>query len=286
MKNEQCVIPPPQMTGPNRIQNPSEMERQDLEFYCLALEKENSNLRMAIVEELPEIEDIPEASLSGIAFRLKRLLSPSLAMSENIQGEIAEMESREWDSKAALPGMWEIMQLCDDAHLKIQHAQVVVSWYVFLKHNNTTTLKEFLQKFSEGTEKKDFYEFGKYCFGLYRKVYEKQLAEATDPSLKSLIKERMEDSITMERLGDQCHEDPQNDYWQRRASMGAPDRSELPSGYTRILDTRNDIEDFLMEHKDFDGFRKNKSSMEMKIRMDIKHQIRQHVIRQRQDRSP
>lgn len=51
------------------------MQRQDLEFYCFALEKENKKLRNAIQKELPAIEREPWASLTGIAFRLKRLLA-------------------------------------------------------------------------------------------------------------------------------------------------------------------------------------------------------------------
>ena len=176
--------------------------------------------------------------------------------------EVAEHEAKEWDTQAAMPAIQEIVVYCERAGLKIQNIGAIVNWYVFLKKNNATTLKEFLRKFSECAEGKNFYEFNKYCLGLYRRVNKKKLGEESDPLLKNLIKEWTADAAEMEKLGDEFHEDPKNNYWQRKANIAAPDERELPTAHVRLLEAYNSFEEFIAAHKEFDGPRDGESEIQ------------------------
>lgn len=173
-------------------------------------------------------------------------------MSNTIREEIDEDEAREWDTQSAMPAMWEIVHSCERAGLKVQNIGAIFNWYVFLKKNNAVTLEEFLQKLSESAEEKDFHKFSKYCFDLYRKVHEKQLTEETDPLSKNLIKEWMEDAMEMEQYGDEIHENPQDNYWQMKAHIAAPDERELPRSHVRLMESYENFENFLVAHKEFD----------------------------------
>lgn len=162
--------------------------------------------------------------------------------------EVTQCEAREWDSKAALPAMREIVQHCEHADIKNQRVDVVVHWYVFLSQHDATTLETFLQKFSEAEERKDFHGFSQYCFKLYRNILQKKLAAETNSLAKNFFQKRIEDFIKMEQLGDRFHKDTQNKYWQENAYIATPDKGELPGEYRRILDNYDSIKDFLAEH--------------------------------------
>ena len=174
---------------------------------------------------------------------------------EDLQAEAPYLVGEgEWEPKSALPDMWEVMHQCENAGLNSNATRTIVHWYIFFKQHNAATLEEFLGKFAEGAEKKDFFEFSKYCIALYRKVHEMQLASGLNPIEEALVREQMEGAVDMDQLGDEYHEDPKNDYWQRRASIVGPDFRELPRSYVKLMGSYDSFEEFREAHKKFDGW--------------------------------
>lgn len=165
-----------------------------------------------------------------------------------------------WERQSALPDMWSVVHQCEKADLNIYATATIVRWYIFLKQHDAATLGEFLQKFAEGTAKRDFYAFSKYCLALYSKVHEKQLAGGMNPIEESFIRDRMKGAEAMDQLGDKYHEDPGVDYWQRRASIVGPDDRELPRMYVKLMGSYDSFEDFMKAHKEFDKTNADKSA--------------------------
>lgn len=140
-------------------------------------------------------------------------------------------------------------------------------------------MEELLQKFDEGAAKKDFYEFSKYCIGLYRNVHEKQLAEETDPREKAFIEQEMIGTTRMEQLGDQYHEDPKSDYWKRRPIIVGPNRQrELPWSYRALRRDYNNLEECMADHREFDR-RGGKPAQVETSRNGIAHKVH-HTLNQ------
>lgn len=158
----------------------------------------------------------------------------------------------DWDPKSHLTDMWEVMHHCQDAGLEQYNTQTIVELYIFFKEHNVATVEEFLHKLDECAEKKDFYEFSKYCIGLYRQVHEKQLTEETDPRDRVFIRERMAGAIRMDQLGDRYHQDPKNDHWQRRATINGLARWELPRSYWALLRDYRNLQECMADHREFD----------------------------------
>ncbi len=174
-----------------------------------------------------------------------------------------------WELQSALPDMWKVVHQCKNVGLEIQATETIVCWYTFFEQHDVASLEEFLQKFAESAQKKDFYDFSKYCIGLYRKVHEKQLTNNVHPIEQKLIRTFMEEAEEMDQLGDEYHEDPADDYWQRRASIAGPDYRELPRAYVKLRGSYKSFENFMADHKRFDGFDENTS---------IKDQMRRSVL--------
>jgi len=158
----------------------------------------------------------------------------------------------EWESGSSLPEMWEVAHECKKAGLDIYNTETIVHWYIFFQQHDVATLEEFLRKLTEGAEKKDFYEFSKYCLTLYHKVHEMQLASGLNSIEKNLIETFMAGAAVRDQLGDKYHSDSGNDYWQRRASIAGPDYRELPSSYEKLRGSYKSFEEFMAAHKEFD----------------------------------
>lgn len=157
----------------------------------------------------------------------------------------------EWEPTSALPDMWKIVHQCQEAGLDMDEIETVVHLYIFFKQHSAATLEEFLAKLAEGAKKEDYYEFGKYCIALDRKVHEMQLASGLNRIEEPLIRERMKGAEEMDQLGDEYHEDPKSDYWQTSASMIGPDYRELPRSYVKLMGSYKSFEEFMAAHKKF-----------------------------------
>lgn len=105
-------------------------------------------------------------------------------------------------------------------------------------------------------------------------MHEKQLAEDIHPLEKNFIRERMKGAEEMDQLGDEYHSDPGNDYWQRRASIAGPDYRELPRSYEKLRGSYDSFEEFMADHKRFDGFDEN---------ISIQDQMRRSVLNKRRN---
>ena len=158
----------------------------------------------------------------------------------------------EWNEESTFPEVWQVVHQCKNVYPSIQATEVIASWYIFLKQHNAATLEEFLQKFAEGAERKDFFDFSKYCIALYRQVHEKQLAGALHPLERKLIEQQMEGAVRMDQLGDAWHNEPGNDYWEKDASILGPDYRELPRPYLRLRESHIGFENFMAAYKKFD----------------------------------
>ncbi len=175
----------------------------------------------------------------------------------------------EWEPKSALPEMWEVMHECEKAGLDIYNTETIVHWHIFFQQHDIASFGEFLQKLNEGRKKRDFYEFNKYCLALYRKVHEMQLAGEMHPVERELIEERMSGAVRREQRGDEYHSDPGNDYWRRRASIVGPDYRELPRSYEKLRASYVSFEEFMADHKEFDGPRDGELEIQGQVSRDV-----------------
>lgn len=164
-----------------------------------------------------------------------------------------------WERQSAMPDMWSVVHQCENAGLNIHAIETITHLYIFLKQYDASTLEEFLQKFDEGAEKKNFYEFSKYCLSRYRHVHEQQLTGGMNPIEESFIRDRMKGAESMDQLGDEYHEDPKNVFWRTNASIIGPDDRELPRMYVKLMGSYDSFEDFMKAHKEFDKTNANKS---------------------------
>jgi len=157
-----------------------------------------------------------------------------------------------WERRSELPDMWKVVHQCENAGLNIYATETITRLYILFQQHEAATLEEFLGKFAEGAEKKDFYKFSKYCMGLYRNIYKGLLASNMHPVERNLVQELMKGAADMDQLGDEHHENPKDDYWQTNASVIGPDDRELPRSYVKLRGQYIGFEDFLRDHKEFD----------------------------------
>lgn len=207
------------------------------------------------------LKQVLEEALSRMADRLHEPLYRETRekIRETLEGQEGEEEEarleaarQEWNIDSAMPDVWQTVHHCEDAGLDIYETETIVNWYIFFKMHDAATLEQFLQKFAEGSEKKDFYEFSKFCIGLYRDVHQKRLTKHITPGWREFIKEQMAGAVSMDQLGDEYHEDSENDYWQTNASIAGPDDRELPRSYLKLMGSYKSFEEFIAAHKEFD----------------------------------
>lgn len=156
-----------------------------------------------------------------------------------------------WEAKSEMPDMWVIMHQCKNIGFDIDSTELIVDWYIFLKQHKTATLEELLQKLEEGRKKKDYYDFSKYCLERYRKVHEMQQALDLNYIEKKLLKTIIKGTEEGDRYGDELYADQQNKYWQRRATIAAPDDRELPRAYVKLRDSYKSFAEFMRAHKEY-----------------------------------
>lgn len=75
------------------------------------------------------------------------------------------------------------------------------------------------------------------------------------------IREHMQNAMEKDVQGDEYHQDPEDDCWQKNACVCGVHYAELPGAYVRLLEHYDwDFEKFLEAHKGYDTERKKASS--------------------------
>lgn len=196
-----------------------------------------------------------------------------MKLSEIPSADSYKVGEGEWKPTSTLPDVWKVVHQCREAGLDIHEAAPLAHWLIFLSQHKVATMEEFLQKFAECAEKKDFYEFSKYCLALYRKVHEKQIRSSLNRIEKPLIEQFMQEAEEMEELGNEYHQNPKDSYWQKSASIAAPDDRELPRQYIKQLESYGSFEKFMEAHKECDEVSKQPAPRITSTRKATAHTI-------------
>ncbi len=154
----------------------------------------------------------------------------------------------EWKASSEMPDIWKIVHQCEAFGINIHFINVIVDLFVYLKQHKLATVEDFLQKFKEGNEQHNFFDFNEYFTTLYRQVLQQQSAMNLNSIERDLISERMSGANEMQEFVCENKLDRDNSYWKTEFTLSAPDDRELPRRYRDLLETCGTFERFLKAH--------------------------------------